>query len=328
MTRTSTRGLGWTAIAAAALAGAALAQSGGDAHSKSAHSKSAHSDSAHSKSAHSDSAHSTSAHSQSAHGSQPAAGHGGQGGFLRAGDAGNYATSSPDAARHQFWQTLASRHVKGSRVSYAGFQRDEDQLDAYLAVLAATDPSTLSKDEQLAFWINAYNAFTVKLILRRYPKIKSIKDFWGPWDKRDWDVNGKKRTLNEIEHKILRKEFDEPRIHFAINCASVGCPDLRDEAYVAARIDEQLADATRKFLANPSKGLRVADEPGRIWGRNKNVYLSKIFSWFGEDFETGPGGKLGFVQPWAPPEVQAFMKKHKGKLSVKYLDYDWSLNGD
>jgi len=179
--------------------------------------------------------------------------------------------------------------------------------------------STLkSKDEKLAFWINVYNIMAAKMVLDNYP-VNSIKDagslFTAVWKKPVGVVAGKQRTLNEIEHEILR-EMGEPRIHVAIVCASVSCPDLRKEAYTADKLNSQLDDQMTMFLANPKKGLTVDDQKGY-------VYVSSIFKWFEEDFET-KGGVRTFIAPYSPDPLQASVKNDK--LTVYYLDYDWELN--
>ncbi len=231
------------------------------------------------------------------------------------------------AGPHAPFTALLQKYVQNGHVNYAGFKKEEAQLDKYLEYFAKTNPETLPRDEKMAFYINAYNAYTVKLILRKYPNIKSIKDFWGPWDKRDWAINGKKTTLSDIEHQVLRKMGD-PRIHVAINCASGSCPDLRSEAFVASRLDAQLDDAMRLFLASKTKGFRAASEPGRLYGTNHNVYLSKIFSWFAQDFGNSEEEILNYIQPWLPEDGKKFLQEHQGNISVSYMDYDWSLNGE
>ena len=175
-----------------------------------------------------------------------------------------------------------------------------------------------TKDEKLAFWINVYNIMAAKMVLDNYP-VKSIKDagslFTAVWKKPVGVVAGKESTLNEIEHEILRK-MGEPRIHVAIVCASVSCPDLRKEAYTAEKLSEQLDDQMTMFLANPKKGLTVDDKKGY-------VYVSSIFKWFKEDFDA-KGGVRTFIAPYSPKPLQAAVKNDK--LTVYYLDYDWGLN--
>ena len=230
---------------------------------------------------------------------------------------------------HDAFDLILKEHVRGGVVDYKGLKGDEESLDRYLEELSRTDPSAMGRNGRLAFWINAYNAFTLKLILNHYPGIESIKDIPSSkrWKARAWSVNGRIYSLDDIEHGILRK-MDEPRIHFAVVCASRSCPDLRDEAYVPERLDEQLEDAARSFLVNTDKGLRVSEEEGMIWGTNYTLYLSAIFGWFGEDFEKAEGSVIGFVLRYASADTRDFIMNHRDDLKVRHLDYDWSLNGN
>ncbi len=215
-------------------------------------------------------------------------------------------SSADDSALHAEWDALLAAHVSGGAVDYAGLAAEEARLDRYLATLAAADVAALAENERLALWINAYNAYTVKAILRRWPGVKSIMETPLVWKEVAWDVGGRKWSLDQIENEILRKEFREPRIHFAIVCASKSCPDLAPEAYVAARLDAQLDRQTRAFLADRTKGLAL--EGGR-------VRVSKVFEWFAGDF----GDVVEFVRRHVP-EVP------KG-ARVEYFEYDWKLNG-
>ncbi|GJL77465.1 MAG: hypothetical protein NPINA01_04540 [Nitrospinaceae bacterium] len=193
-----------------------------------------------------------------------------------------------------------------------GFQKVVDQLKS------ASVQDLTTREQKLSFWINVYNILAAKVVVDNYP-VESINDV-GSIFKRVWKrpagvVDGKMRTLDEVEHEILRKMGD-PRIHVAIVCASVSCPDIRKEAYTAERLDEQLDDQVRKFLENVEKGMKI-DE------KRKRVYLSSIFKWFEEDFES-QGGVISFVSRYAPPSKKEGLQKF-GK-NVKYLDYDWDLN--
>ena len=174
-----------------------------------------------------------------------------------------------------------------------------------------------TQKEKLTFWINAYNVMAAKMVLDNYP-LKSIKDagslFTAVWKKEVGVVAGKTRTLNEIEHEILRKMGD-PRIHAAIVCASVSCPDLRGEAYTVEKLDSQLDDQLTLFLANSKKGLHI-DKKGYL-------YMSSIFKWFKEDFDA-KGGVRNYLAPYAPEGAMSSIKDTK--LTVYYLDYDWELN--
>lgn len=228
-------------------------------------------------------------------------------------------------------------------VDYKGLKGHSGDLDRFvrsLAKVSSNDYDSWTDADKIAFWINAYNGLTLRVILDHYP-IKpsflksfvypenSIRQIAGVWDKITFPVMGREVTLDHIEHGILRAKFNEPRIHMALNCASMGCPPLRREPFVGARLDAQLDDMTRRFLKNPAK-FRI-DRP------SKTVYLSPIFKWFGGDFakrygaqEKFPGfsdterAVLDFVSKYIDPEDGSYLEK--GKLSIEYLDYDWSLN--
>lgn len=237
------------------------------------------------------------------------------------------APAAGDAGVHSSFDRLLRTFVRPGEVDYRCFQQEEKQLDRYLATLAETDPRALSAAEALAFWINAYNAFTVKLILSRYPDIESIKDIPRRWKRRDWLVGGERYSLDDIEHEILRKEFEEPRIHFAIVCASKSCPDLAPEAYVADRLDAQLTRAARTFLADPNKGFQAQREDRGSRGYRYRILLSSIFKWFRKDFGSNNTELLDFLRPYVSPMDRAFLEEHRDELSIRHMNYDWSLNG-
>ncbi len=230
--------------------------------------------------------------------------------------------------------TLLRNHVvwindgHASQVDYAGIKDEASTLKAYLSDVAAVTEQQyagFSKPQQLAFLINAYNAYTIEFILTEYPNIESIKDlgslFSNPWKKKLFPLLGEKRSLDEIEHDMIRKpgSFDDPRIHMAVNCASIGCPALRDEAYVADRLDAQLDDSVRRFLADRSRNR--ADEKG--------LWVSKIFDWYGKDFEKQAGSVQAWLAPYAEllsDDAQTQAAVRNKSLRVRYLDYDWALN--
>lgn len=233
---------------------------------------------------------------------------------------------SVEAGTHAAFDVLVRAFVRDGEVDYRCVQTHEAELDGYLATLGRTDPGTLSRDEALALWINAYNAFTIKLILSRYPRIESIKDIPRRWVRQDWIVGGRRYSLNDIEHEILRKQFVEPRIHFAIVCASASCPKLASQAFVAGRLDEQLNRAARAFVTDSIRGVRVEVER---WGTGEGrgrVYLSSIFKWFREDFEARAASLLGFIMPYLSPTDRAVLERHRNDVSIRFLPYDWSLN--
>ena len=202
-------------------------------------------------------------------------------------------------------------------MNYTGFKKDEERLDQYLKILENTDPEKLPRNEQYAYYVNAYNAWTIKLILSDYPGVKSIKDFGtilkSPWQKRWVRINGETITLDEVEHEILRPRFKDPRVHFAINCSAVSCPPLRPEPYRGRTLDQQLDDSTRSFVNDESRY--------RLDGNN--LFVSRIFKWFSEDFSDGA---LEFYLKYAQGDLKEKLAARKGTLKVKYLHYDWSLN--
>ena len=229
---------------------------------------------------------------------------------------------------HAAWSALLRRHVvlveggKASQVRYTGMARERGLLKAYLEALSAVPESEFqrwTREEQMAFLINAYNAFTVDKILTRYPDIGSIWDFgriFGqPFKDRFFTLLGRRSSLDHIEHEILRKRYGEPRVHYAVNCASVGCPLLREEAYVASLLESQLEVQTRRFLSDRSRN-RLRD--GRL-------EVSKIFEWFEKDF----GDRARYFARYAEllaerPEDRSLIER--GGAPISFLDYDWSLN--
>ncbi|GIW42735.1 MAG: DUF547 domain-containing protein [Candidatus Binatia bacterium] len=228
---------------------------------------------------------------------------------------------------HAAWTAILQRYVSGGWVSYTEL-RDSGMPDLrrYLASLEAVcreDFDAWTEAEKLAFWINAYNAYTVKLILDHYPvkSIRSIGLLPGAAFRERFiplqNVRGHLVSLNEIEHEILRREFREPRIHFAIVCASKSCPALRSEAYRASRLDDQLDDAARTFLRDVHKN--------RFDPVTRTLYLSSIFRWFREDFERAASSLPAFVAPYFDRSTAAEILAPGVK--VEFLDYDWSLNG-
>jgi hypothetical protein len=218
---------------------------------------------------------------------------------------------------HDIWNELLQKNIKeNGRTDYKGFIADSVKLYQYLELLNNNHPNkeNWTKEERLAYWINAYNAYTVQLIVENYP-MKSIKDIKNGipfinsvWDLKFIKIEGKTYDLNNVEHNILRKKFDEPRLHFAINCASVSCPNLRNEAYYPEKIDQQLDEQARLFLNDSSKNKITESE----------VELSKIFSWFGKDFKKN-GTLIEYINPYTDIEISPDTKK-------SFLEYDWNLN--
>ncbi|WP_432411833.1 DUF547 domain-containing protein [Rasiella sp. SM2506] len=210
---------------------------------------------------------------------------------------------------HSQWTKLLQQYVdKKGMVNYKGFQKDEKQLDAYLDMLAAKDPNNdWSVQELLAFYINLYNAQTVKLIVENYPT-KSIKDLDGPWTKGRARVDGRELSLGGIENGILRK-MNEPRIHFAINCASISCPKLLDEAYTAAKINEQLDQVTKEFINSDNNDIK-----------ENEAQLSSIFTFYPNDWKVnGKVNITGYINQYSKQKLNP-------NATLTYKNYDWGLN--
>ncbi len=237
---------------------------------------------------------------------------------------------------HSAWTELLGQHVHwnksgtSSGVDYAGFAQQHDSLSAYLDQLAVVGEVTFqgwSLEQRQAFLINAYNAHTVALILTAYPEIKSIKQlgnwFRTPWKRPVATLLGKKRSLDDIEHGLLRgaPDFAEPRIHFAVNCASIGCPALRHEAFVADRLDQQLEDQTRRFLADRSRNRLRGEGPVR-------AEVSALFDWYAADFGADAGVGRFLARYAEPLDASAAQVKalREGRFELRALDYDWALN--
>ncbi len=248
---------------------------------------------------------------------------------------------------HAAWDGLLRKHVRvidegrASQFNYAEMAKSRAALKSYLAGVSAVAESEFngwSKAEQMAFLINAYNAYTVELVLTRYPDLKSIRDlgnivFNSPWKRKFFTLFGRESYLDQIEHEILRKpgSYNEPRVHFAVNCASIGCPMLREEAFVASRLDAQLEEQTRRFLADRSRN--------RYDSARNELQLSKIFDWYAKDWTSGFRGIDGRT-----PAVQSreqYLARYAHLLgdtpgaqapfagetpAIRFLEYDWTLN--
>ena len=233
---------------------------------------------------------------------------------------------SMDQIDHSAWDALLQRYVDTrGMVNYQGWKatsNDMRALDQYLATLSKADPrKPASKPGKMAFWINAYNAVTIRGILREYPT-SSIRNHtpkvfgYNIWDDLLLWVGDQKYSLNQMEHQVLRKMGD-PRVHFAIVCASIGCPRLLNRAYVPDRLDEQLDENARNFFANPAKF--------RYDARSRRIAVSPILKWFAEDFGADMAQRLRTIAPYLPTD-EARRLATSGSAEVSYLDYDWSLN--
>ena len=254
-----------------------------------------------------------------------------------------------DSFDHSYstYNSLLNEYVENASVNYSGFIDSRAEFETFLRTIGSVnenDYESWTQEQKLAFWINAYNAFTIKAVIDHYPikrsfslvgifyaPSNSILQIKGVWTKLQFRALDRMVTLDEIEHQILRKEFNEPRIHIAINCASISCPDLSNEAYVAERLEQQLAQASINFVNNPSKGIQIDEQKGK-------VKLSKIFKWFGEDFIQNYGGTklfnnyslkenavLNFTAEYLESQpVKEYLMNNK--LKIGYLGYDWHLN--
>lgn len=230
----------------------------------------------------------------------------------------SFENGTAEPPSNKIYNELLKKYVSPSGVvDYAGLQEEEGKLDEYLDLLSKNPPNKekWSENEQIAYWINVYNAFTLKLILKHYP-VESIKDIAGgisfvntPWDVKFINIGGEEYDLNNIEHGIIRKDFNEPRIHVAVNCASVSCPKLSTEAYEGEKLDAQLDDQASYFI-NKSGENKIME--------NK-LMLSEIFKWYGGDFDDKYGSPVEFVRKYAD---KSFAKDPE----VDYLDYNWKLN--
>ena len=225
---------------------------------------------------------------------------------------------SDTAVDHSIYADLLIKYVHQGIVDYRGFKTEETKLDRYLKVLENVDTDSLSRNEQFAFYINAYNAWTIKLILSGYPGIESIKDlgniFQSPWKKKICRIDGDVITLDHIEHNILRPKFKDPRVHFAINCASLSCPPLGSQPFFGNTLDRQLDNATRAFINNSKRNYLDGN----------TLYVSRIFKWFGKDFDYDI---IGFFLTYADDHLKNELEDKKNNIEVEYLSYDWSLNG-
>jgi hypothetical protein len=224
-----------------------------------------------------------------------------------------FSSKAPD---HAIWTEILQKNVaENGAVNYKGILAEREKFDQYIDVLTSHHPHDgWSSNEQLAYWINAYNAFTVKLIVDNYP-VKSIKELGGkiykvntPWDIKFIVIEGEKYDLNNIEHGIIRKQFAEPRIHFAVNCASSSCPALRNEAFTAEKLEVQLEEQASAFVNDTRKNKIAAD----------HAELSKIFSWFKGDFNK-ESSVIDFINKYSKVKLTDDTK-------IEFQEYLWDLN--
>ena len=238
-------------------------------------------------------------------------------------------TKTAESVDHSAWDRLLKTYVKPgadgiNRVNYSAFKRDgHTALKAYIGSLQSVDPNALDPSAQFAFYVNLYNAKTIDIVLDHYP-VKSIKDIslgghllasltGGPWKAKVVKVNGTELSLDDIEHGILRTRFRDPRIHYAVNCASVGCPNLSNEAYTGAKLDAQLDTSAHNYVNSP-RGFRFDGQA---------LVASSIYKWFKDDFGGSDQGVLKHALKYADPDLGAKLKTAR---SISGFEYDWSLN--
>jgi hypothetical protein len=229
--------------------------------------------------------------------------------------------AAADFDHAKFDQALKTYVNDKGLVDYNGIARDQ-AFKAYVQALQSADLDSMSGDEQLAFWINAYNAVTIDKVIAFKPK-KSVRETLipGVWTgtkfftTREHTVAGNQLSQDDIEHEILRKQFKDPRIHFAIICASSGCPPLPRFAYTGENVQAKLAVETRTYI-NSRRGTRIDDA-------ENTLYLSKLFDWFAGDFESKSGSVLAFIKPYLEEKTRSFVNRNP---RIDFLEYDWSLN--
>ena len=230
---------------------------------------------------------------------------------------------------HELFTDVLRSHVQDGVVNYGALCNDQ-RLNAYIEHLESTNPADFrDRAQRLAFWINAYNAFTLKIVCENYP-IQSINDLhWGGlyvglvlkttvWDRKFIRIGGRRLSLNDIEHKIIRPVFGDPRIHFALVCAATSCPPLRAEAFEASKLDEQLDDQGRIFLSETAKN--------RFDLTSKTAHLSKILDWYGDDFGKNDAQLLTYIARFLPAEISKQVLSNPAAWDIKHTDYDWGLN--
>lgn len=229
-----------------------------------------------------------------------------------------FANAAQPSGYLDHYGAFLAAHVRGGVVNYAGIKADMARLDATLALMAAENPEALSRPDRIALYINAYNLWTIRLIMDHWPKITSIKEAGGflasPWKRSFVRLGGRTLSLDDIEHGILRRQYPDPRLHFVLNCASKSCPPLLSVPYRGEVLEAMLEERTRACLNDPA-GARV--EGGRL-------RLIRIFDWYAEDFG-GRDGQWGFVRRFAGPALGAALDALADRRPV-YDDYDWSLN--
>lgn len=238
-------------------------------------------------------------------------------------------TTLPFDQQHTLWTNVLKKHVRNDDFDYAALKRDPAEFNAYLKQLHVVTPdelATWTKEQRFAFWINVYNAHTIELIVENYP-LKTIRDLdralglksvfddeFIPMQAFHQDGKDDLLSLNDVEHGILRERFKDARLHAAVNCASISCPPLRGEAFLASKLDTQLEEQMRGFVNDPARN--------RLDAAAGQLQLSEIFKWFAEDFERDAGSVREYLLLFVPEEKAELVRQAK----LRYLDYDWGLN--
>ncbi len=223
------------------------------------------------------------------------------------------------------WARVLAGYVdEEGLVDYAGLAGEgRGDLEAFMGVIGSTDPSGFSEAEQIAFWINAYNATTVYQVVQRYP-LESVRDVGalfglvGGFFKQEYQVANEERSVDNIEHDILRPIYNDARIHWTLVCASFGCPRLLRRPYIADDLDPLLTEVSFEFMANP-RALHIDEENDTLW-------VTSYFDWYGGDFEAAAGDIVDYILGYAPEDKATWIREHRDTMRVRFIDYDWTLN--
>jgi len=237
----------------------------------------------------------------------------------------SWAEVGTDQALYDPWARVLAGYVdEEGLVDYTGLGGEGyDDLKTFIRTIGITDSSGFSETEQLAFWINAYNAITVYQVVQRYP-IESVREVGillglvGGFFKQEYRVANRERTLDNIEHDILRPTYNDPRIHWTLVCAAFGCPRLLRRPYVATDLDPMLTELSFEFMASP-RALYIDDDNVILW-------VSSYFDWYGGDFEAKAGSIIDYILGHAPTDKAAWIREHRDTMRVQFIDYDWTLN--